>query len=148
MAIKKVEALIKNPNQKNLGYPRIVQCFLNADLRGGHNWLKSIGMKFNLDLEKLNNNQFVVFINRRQTMMKCYVAGNTVAFTKRDRIDLNAIQSLPEAFGYADGLDYDKALEISLRERLEGKNEAKSKLRKTNNLSNNKAESSYSGASA
>lgn len=145
MAIKE-EALVTNVRLKPLIYPKIVQCFLDADLRGGHNFLSGIAKKYGLILGNLTDNQFVVFINRRQNMMKCFVAGNTITFTKRDRIDLLAIESLPQAFGYTGELSYDKALEISLKKRL--KSETKSKHSETLNLSKSQAFQRNSEANA
>lgn len=96
---------------------RILQVFLNADLRGSHNSLILTGKTYGLQLDKLTENQAVIFINKKKTLMKVYVTGNTFSFTRRERIDLEAIKHLPEAFGATGEFDYDKALEKSLTER-------------------------------
>lgn len=70
-----------------------------------------------MDLESLEEGQYVVFINKRKTLMKVYVFGNTFSFTRRERIDLAALQYLPVAFG-GKGFDFDLALKESLSERL------------------------------
>lgn len=101
--------------------PTILQVFLNADLRGSHNHLIEIADKYKIKLPELGKNQAVIFINKKQTLMKCYVAGDTFSFTRRDRIDLNAIKHLPEAFGYSGEFDYDKALGIRLEELMDRK---------------------------
>lgn len=116
--MESLEPLVKKPYINEQKTPYIVQCFLNADLRGSHDSLSRVAKKNGLDTRLLTNNQFVVFINRRRNMMKCFVAGNTISFTKRDRIDLAAISKLPQAFGSTGDLNYDHALELALEERL------------------------------
>lgn len=121
-------ALIKKVAIRKRFYePTILQCFLDADLRGSHNHLTEIGKRHNLDLLNLLSGQVVIFINKRRTLMKCFVEGNTFSFTRRDHIDLSAISKLPQAFGCSGELSYDKALELSLMERL-GKPDKKEPL--------------------
>lgn len=114
-----MEQLIEKTISRN-AYDKqtIVQVFLDADLRGSHNHLIELAQKKDLDLLELDPQETVIFINKKKTLMKCFVAGNTFSFTRRDRIDLEAIQYLPKAFGSKRGFEYDKALEISLNERL------------------------------
>lgn len=111
-------ALTKKPSFSKAG-TRVIQVFLDADLRSGHLGLTTLAKKNGLEISSLMNGQFIVFINRKKTMMKCFVAGNTISHTKRDRIDLNAIRYLPQAFGSNGEISYDAALEKSLRDRLE-----------------------------
>lgn len=98
--------------------PYILRVFLNADLRASHRGLTEFAKTKKLDLPNLEKNQFVVFINRSRTMMKCFVHGNTIAFTKRDRIELSVISRLPQAFGYSGELKYDNALREYLEKKL------------------------------
>ena len=97
---------------------RILQVFLNADLRGSHNSLTLLGAAHRIDLPNLKKGLAVVFINRTRTLMKVFVAGNTFAFTRRDRIDVEAIKHLPEVFGAVGEINYDAALRILLEEKL------------------------------
>lgn len=111
--------LVKKPRTgKTFIVPTILQCFLDADLRGSHNHLIEIGNQHGLDLVNLLPGQVVVFVNKRRTLMKCFVTGNTFSFTRREAIDLQAISKLPLAFGATGELDYDHALKMSLLERL------------------------------
>lgn len=112
-----MDQLVKKINREEVSRPTILQVFLNADLRGSHNHLILIAKDHELELESLTPNQAVIFVNKRQTLMKCYVAGNTFSFTKRDRIDLAAIQYLPKSFG-GGKFDYDLALADSFDERF------------------------------
>lgn len=113
-----------------LSRPSVIKTFLNADLRAGHNGLTKVAADYDLDLPNLQENQVVIFVNRKQNLMKAYVPGNTIAFTRRDYIDLNAIEKLPEAFGYKGKFDYDEALKISLEERLGLANRRRDRLQK------------------
>ncbi len=98
--------------------PRVLQVFLNTDMRGGHNALILLGKSHGLDLPALQDSQAVIFINRKRTLMKIYVSGNTFSYTKRDVIDLDVIRHIPKAFGANKSFSYDAALEESLREKL------------------------------
>lgn len=111
---KRSVALTSRPTAR----PRIVQVFINADLRGQHRTLSALAHGSGIDTDALHEKQFLVFINKKRNMMKCYVAGNTITFTKRDAIDFHAIQYLPQVFGATAKLDYDEALRISLEKVL------------------------------
>lgn len=121
-ATLKFEKLVKRPLLSRSYSPssqmRILQVFLNADLRGSHNSLIVLGKAHGLDLVNLAQGQAVVFINKRRTLMKIYVTGNSFSFTRRGFIDLEAIKHLPKSFGANEDFDYDRALAISLEERL------------------------------
>lgn len=95
----------------------ILQVFLDADLRGSHPALIKIAADHSLELPELGENQFVVFINKKRTLMKCYVQGNTFSFTRSERIDMGAVSLIPKYFG-AGKLKYDDALRESLTKRL------------------------------
>lgn len=110
--------VVKNPRFWNRSQPSIVQVFLDADLRGSHAALLKVGGKYGLDLLELKDNQFVVFINKKRTLMKCYVAGNTFSFTRAERIELAAISKLPQHFGYHGELNYDAAVRDVLEQKL------------------------------
>lgn len=94
---------------------------MDVDMRNGHDGLSRLALKFDIDTKKLPENHMLVFINRRQTHLKVYVAGNIIAHTKRDIISLDAIREIPRAFAYSGRIDYDEALKKSLEERLKKK---------------------------
>lgn len=126
-----IELVSKKKVKVNNGYrtPTILQCFLDADLRGSHNSLAVTGKKYGIDVPNLLPGQVVIFINKRRTLMKCCVEGNTFSYTRRDRIDLSAISRLPQAFGATGELNYDKALEIALIDKLGLKEETRRSIR-------------------
>lgn len=99
----------------------IRQVFLNADLRGSHNWLTELAKKKNINVNALQNGEMVVFVNRRKTMMKVYTAFNSVVHTKQDRIDLGAIEHLPQIFSQYGQVNYSKALAKKLQKLTEKK---------------------------
>lgn len=114
-----MDKLVKTPKaESGSSKPRIAQCFLNADLRGSHNSLRLMANDNGLDLDEIGSNQFVVFVNKKRTLMKVWAGFGTFSFTRRERIDLNAIKYLPRVFGATGDLNYDSALEQSLRDRL------------------------------
>lgn len=116
-----MERLVKRPVIGTAGgkyRPTIMQVFLNADLRGSHNHLIELAKAHKLDLTSLEHNEAVVFINKRRTLMKIYVTGNTFSFTRRDFIDLDAVRQIPKAFGANGDFSYDEALRLSLTEKL------------------------------
>lgn len=114
-----MEKLVKvvRANRKKPANMRIIQCFVDADLRGSHKNLQKTALAYKLDLAELQENEAVIFINKKRTLMKCAVKGNTFSFTRRDHIDLEVVEYLPRYFG-GDGFDYDGALEESLNTRL------------------------------
>lgn len=114
--------LVKKPSLKEIDRPKITQVFMDVDMRNGHEGLSLLAKKFDIDPRKLPQNHMLVFINRKQTHLKVFVAGNIIAHTKRDRISLDAIREIPRAFAYSGRIDYDEALKNSLEEKLKKRN--------------------------
>src|SRR3990167_6906670 len=100
---------------------KILRCFLNTNLAGSHNYLTRICEANKVDVKKLCPGDMVIFINKKKTMMKVYTANNTIAFTKKDRIDLEAIQYLPKIFESTAEVSYDRAIKIRLEELIKRK---------------------------
>lgn len=98
---------------------KIISVFPNTDLRCSHDGLTSIALKSNRNPEDLNNGSFYLFLNRKQSMFKMMAANNTLIHhkAKSGRVDIHAIEYLPSCFN-AGKLDYDKALETVLKNRL------------------------------
>jgi hypothetical protein len=124
MNICRLEPLSKKITRTQSGNrPRVLQVFLNADMRGSHNFLIEVASKRGIDLLSLKMGEAVVFINRKKTLMKVFVYGNTFSYTRRDRIDLNALKHIPSAFGANGEFEYDRALKTTLIEKLKRKEE-------------------------
>lgn len=97
---------------------KLIQIFKNTDLRGGHKWLAEIAKNHRLNVADLKPGQMVVFVNRAQTQMKTYAAGNSIVHTKKvgrgQRIDMETIKFLPMIFDQ-NGIDYNEALKRRLK---------------------------------
>lgn len=103
----------------------------NTHMGMGHVGLHAFCLKnFEMDLTKLKPGEVVVFLNRTKDKMKLIGAsGKCLAYLRQprgERIDLDAIQYLPQAFG-GQGFDYDAALRKSLLAKLSNKYDRKAK---------------------
>ncbi len=100
---------------------RVVQVFMNADLRNGHEGLAKMAKEFKIDVEKLNPGEFVIFINAHKDRLKLYAANHVIAYLKAPkggRLDLRTIQLIPETFMAKGKIDYDADLKRVLLEFL------------------------------
>lgn len=80
---------------------RVIQVFLNADLRYGMRGLSETCYKHGIKTLELKSGQYVVFVNRSRTMLKLITQNNVVAQLKRNNgevIDLTIISRIPQAF--------------------------------------------------
>lgn len=111
----------------NHGY--ILRCFVNADLRNGHQGLAAMAKKDRISVDQLEAGQYLVFINTAKNKMKVYTANNIVAYLRlnRGRIDLATISKIPQSFQGGD-IHYDDALKSRLLETLEIKSRQVSAL--------------------
>lgn len=91
---------------------RVLQIFLNHDLRNGHDGLSGIAKEAGIDTRKLVPGQYVAFINAKKDKLKLYAANGVVAYLKLEagrKIDERVIRELPRVF-QGGRIDYDKAL--------------------------------------
>lgn len=102
---------------------KLISVFPNSDLRSSHRGLTLAAVKAKRKPpELLENGEFHLFLNRRQTAFKMLAANSTVVHYKSPRgsIDIRTIEYLPHCFN-AGELDYDKALRIVLEKILRKK---------------------------
>jgi hypothetical protein len=95
---------------------RVLQVFLNADLRCSHDGLREIAKKGGLDVKDLQAGQYIVFLNAAKDRLKLYAAGNVVAYMKqpdRGKIDPRMIAELPRAFN-GTAIQYEVAIKEAL----------------------------------
>ncbi len=97
----------------------LVSVFPNTDLRAGHRGLGLLAIKNKRDPSRLDNGEFLLFINRGQTMFKLFTANNIVIHYKSPRglVDIRTIRYIPECFA-AGTFNYNKALELVLKKTL------------------------------
>lgn len=104
---------------------RIVRCFMNADLRKGHDGLSGLAKEMaNIDVNNLTPGEYVVFINTHKNKIKVYAANQVIAYHRhRGRIDMNTIRLIPRSFT-GSGMNYDEMLKRAVIENLaaRGKN--------------------------
>jgi hypothetical protein len=97
---------------------RLLRVVFNADLRCSHDGLEKLAKSLKLDVAKLPVGQFVAFINARKTSIKLYAAGQTIAYFKmpRGQLNLKILSVIPKFFNGRE-LRYDDALkDVILKE--------------------------------
>lgn len=103
---------------------RIVQVFLNADMRQGHSGLKKLAESYGIYPELFERGEYLVFINRQQKMLKVMAGKDLIAFYKSPsgRLTMESIQYIPEAFlsdgNFEMGLAIKRALTQAFERRL------------------------------
>ena len=104
---------VKEPKKIESPVGRVLQCFLNADLRCGHEGLAILAKQNGIDITELKPGQYVLFINSHKDKLKLYACNNVVAYLKLpsgQRLNMATIQLIPKAFRGTGTIDYDKAL--------------------------------------
>lgn len=100
---------------------KIVRCFFDTHMGLAHDGLREVAKRQHLDLDKLAEGEFVVFINTSKDRLKVFATRNTFAYwraTKGVKLDLNVIREIPSIFtGKVIG-SYDNALEQALLHKL------------------------------
>lgn len=92
---------------------KFIRVFLDYDLRSGHDGLLKSMKTAKMDYDRLNNGDFVCFINKAKTALKLMATGNIVVHLKMpqgETLNLETIQYIPHAFNAeALTIDYKKA---------------------------------------
>jgi hypothetical protein len=97
---------------------RILRVIFEADMRGGHRALSSLAKDLKIYVDKLNDGEHVVFINRRLDRIKVYSSRNVLSYhLSHTKLDLTALSYFSQCYG-AKGFSYDEALKKSLQKRL------------------------------
>jgi hypothetical protein len=100
---------------------RIGYCFLNVHMGLSHEGLSKLARQKGLNPATLPAETVLVFINRSRDKLKILTPGGQVLgyLNQRGRrIELAALQYIPQAFGNKTGFDYDKALKLHLEKQL------------------------------
>jgi hypothetical protein len=109
---------------------RLLQVFLNQDMRNGHEGLAAVAKSAGLDVKALEPGQFVVFVNSAMDRLKMYAAANVVAYQSLAgrKVDMRVIREIPRVFQATGTLDYDQALEKVVQDHFTYKYPRASKL--------------------
>lgn len=104
---------VTTPKEAN----RVLQIFLNCDLRCAHDGLSEIARRQGIDVRTLNRGHYLCFLNAAKDRLKMFASGNIVAYLKApkgSRIDLRLLCEIPKAFNGV-SIDHDAALKEALR---------------------------------
>lgn len=107
---------------------RVINFFTNVDFRLGHDGLAKLSKQNAVDVAKLNNGQYIVFVNSAKDRVKVFAANNVIAYLKLPhgrKVDSRVIQEIPSAFQGNGTLDYDKALKAAVEKALARRNRKK-----------------------
>jgi hypothetical protein len=99
---------------------KVIQVFMDADLRCGHDGLADIAKKEKINVTKLEHGEFVMFINVERNKLKLYTANNIVAYLRlpQGKIEMRTLGMIPAAFAQTGRISYDEHLKEVLQERL------------------------------
>ena len=98
----------------------------------GHNGLADLAKKYEIDVQKLEPGEYVIFMNGARDRVKVYAAQNVIAYQKMPsghRLDLRAIAEIPRVFKATGRMSYDDALKEALIKTMAKKAEPRSSLR-------------------
>lgn len=103
---------------------KILQIFLNADMRNGHDGLEKLAKDNGINVKELQPGQYVIFVNAHRDRIKLFAAHNVIAYHKLEtgRIyDPRVFALIPRAFNGTGRLDMDSALKSVIEEALKKK---------------------------
>lgn len=90
---------------------KLIHYYKNVDMRNAHAGLLAICSKNKIDVSALKTGEFVLFVNRAQTVIKLLGPSGIIVHVKDSgRLDLRTIQHIPEQFGAGNGWSYQDAL--------------------------------------
>lgn len=108
---------------------KIIRVFQNVDMRNQHEGLRKISLDNNIDTTELENCSYVIFINKKQTILKVFSGHNVLATHKpySGRLSMESIQYIPEAFGGGSDFNMTRAVKTALKEvfNLESDNDSR-----------------------
>ncbi len=99
---------------------KIIQVFLNADLRCSHLGLYELAKKSKIDVHKLEEGEFVLFVNSGKNRLKMYAPNNVIAYLSlpTGKIDMRTIALIPKSFSASGKIEYNKALKTVLEREM------------------------------
>lgn len=104
----------------------IVQCFLNVDMRNGHDGLAAIAKDNGIKVNEIDSGSYLVFVNSQKTKLKLYAAGQVIAYLRMpsgNKINMNVIREIPTVFN-GKSINYDQALKTAVEQAMEKKRKA------------------------
>lgn len=120
-------ALIPRPDLSAARNPagRIAQVILDVDLRNSHDGLMEVARKRGVSLSDLKPGQYLVFVNLQRDRFKIFAPapngrGAIIVYYRayQGRVDRQAIETIPQAFGMRSGFETGAKLAAKLDEGL------------------------------
>ena len=114
---------------------KIVNLFLDTDLRNHHEGLAKIAMKKKVDIGGLKPGEHVIFINTSMTYIKMFSASGVLSSKKENKgkINMHSIEMIPEAFDSSGKLNWDKAERMAIEKQFAKYEKAKKTKETTKN---------------
>lgn len=104
-------------NTSNKRQSRIIRYFSDTHLGNGHEGLKKIAKKYDIDVDKLGWGEFVIFTNKKQTALKMYTMGILIAHLKLPngmKLNPKVISLIPRYFS-GSRINYEGAINEVIR---------------------------------
>lgn len=104
-----------------MAQPRLLHCFLNANLRAGHDGLSELAARRDVSTATLSPGEYVIFVNRARDKLKMYAAHGVLAYLRMERgqrIDLRTLSLIPAAFLASGRINYNEALRNAVTQAL------------------------------
>lgn len=114
---KRVDRILAGPVKS-----KIIRYFSEVNMRNGHEGLAALAAQKNVHVNALARGEYVVFVNKKQSSLKMFAAGNVVAHLKMPgsgRINPKTILLLPKFFNGSE-IDYTGALREVLTKEFKG----------------------------
>lgn len=88
---------------------KLLQVFLDSDLRLGHPGLARLANKNGIKVGELGVGEYVMFVNVKKNKLKLYAANEIVAYLRlpKGSIDVRTLALIPKTFESRGRLDYD-----------------------------------------
>ena len=109
-------------NNKFSAPNRVVRYFPDTHLGNGHEGLAEIARKHDVNVNRLDFGEFVIFVNKKQTALKLFAPGNIVAYLKMPgsaRLNPKVIAMIPRFFNGTE-IDYTRALKEVIKKEFGG----------------------------
>ncbi len=101
---------------------KVLRIFLYTDMRLAHDGLTALAKEEDINLETMQQGEFVMFMNTNLTRMKLFTCNGILAYMRSPTgkpMDLRAVAAIPKAFMATGKIEYDKSLEKMLEKKLE-----------------------------
>lgn len=94
----------------------IIEVIYDSDLRRSHLGLTKLARKHGINIDRLKEGRFVMFLNSKQNRLKLLTCNGVLVYLKSEHeITKEQIERIPTLF-YGPKFDFKKAIDLGLRE--------------------------------